>query len=74
MSNRRSVNLSFDADLVAEAKALKLNLSRLLEPALRDRVRDEKARRWRENNAEAIHISNEELEKNGLWSDGYRLF
>jgi post-segregation antitoxin (ccd killing protein) len=35
---------------------------------------DEKARRWEEENAEAIHVSNEELKRNGLWSDRYRLF
>ncbi len=72
--SRKSVNLSLDAELVAEAKALNLNLSRKLEEALRACVRDEKARRWQEENAEAIRLSNEELEKNGLWSDEYRLF
>jgi antitoxin CcdA len=71
---RKAVNLSLDADLIAEAKALDLNLSRTLEEALRARVREEKARRWQETNAEAIRLSNEELEKNGLWSDRYRLF
>jgi post-segregation antitoxin (ccd killing protein) len=35
---------------------------------------DEEARRWEERNAEAIRESNEELRRNGLWSDGYRLF
>ena len=71
---RKAVNLSLDAHLIAEAKALNVNLSRTLEEALRIRVREEKARRWQEENAEAIRLSNEELEKNGLWSDEYRLF
>jgi antitoxin CcdA len=71
---RKAVNLSLGADLVAEAKALDLNLSRIMEEALRTRIREEKARRWQEQNAEAIRLSNEELEKNGLWSDEYRLF
>ena len=35
---------------------------------------DEEARRWEERNAEAIRTSNEELQRSGLWSDGYRLF
>jgi post-segregation antitoxin (ccd killing protein) len=35
---------------------------------------EEKARRWEEENAEAIRASNEELKRNGLWSDRYRLF
>ena len=71
---RKAVNLSVDANLVAEARALDLNLSRTLEEALRTSVREEKARRWQEENAEAIRLSNEELEKNGLWSDEYRQF
>ena len=71
---RKAVNLSLDAELIVEAKALKLNLSRMIEDALRKQVREEKARRWREENAEAIRLSNEELERNGLWSDEHRLF
>ena len=71
---RKAVNLSLDAELVAEAKALDLNLSRTVEEVLRIRIGEEKARRWQEQNAEAIRLSNEELEKNGLWSDEYRLF
>ena len=74
MSVRKPVNLSLDTELIAEAKALDLNLSRAVEDALRERVREEKARRWRDENSEAIRLSNGELERNGLWSDGYRLF
>jgi antitoxin CcdA len=74
MSARRAVNLSLDADLITEAKALDVNASRAVEDALREKVREAKARRWQEENAEAIRLSNEELAKNGLWSDGYRLF
>jgi antitoxin CcdA len=71
---RKAVNLSLDAELVAEAKALNLNLSRTVEEALRQRVRDEKARRWQEENAEAIAYNNAQIEREGLWCDDYRLF
>ncbi len=71
---RKAVNLSLDAELVAEAKALNLNLSRTVEEALRQRVRDEKARRWQEENAEAIAFNNAQIEREGLWCDDYRLF
>jgi antitoxin CcdA len=74
MSSRRAVNLTIDADLVAEARALAINLSQTAEEALRRKIADEKTRRWQESNADAIRLSNEELERNGLWSDGYRLF
>ncbi len=36
--------------------------------------REEEARRWLAENAEAIRLSNEEIERNGLWCDDYRLF
>jgi antitoxin CcdA len=71
---RKAVNLSLDVELVAEAKALDLNLSRTVEEALRQRVRAEKARRWQEENAEAIAFNNAQIEREGLWCDDYRLF
>jgi antitoxin CcdA len=71
---RKAVNLSLDAELIAEAKALNLNLSRTVEEALRQRVRDEKTRRWQEENAEAIAFNNAQIEREGLWCDDYRLF
>jgi antitoxin CcdA len=74
MAPRKAFNLSLDPSLVEEARALDLNLSRSVEDALREKVRQEKARRWREENAEAIRLSNEELERNGLWCDDHRLF
>jgi hypothetical protein len=40
----------------------------------RDGDGGETARLWAEANADAIRASNEELKRNGLWSDGYRLF
>lgn len=70
----KPVKLSLDASVVAEAKAPGLNLSRIMEEALRSRIRKEKARRWQADNAGAIRLSNEELGKNGLWSDEHRLF
>jgi antitoxin CcdA len=71
---RRPVNVTLDSDLVAEAKALGLNLSRTIEGALRKQLEEERARRWREENAEAIAFNNEQIERNGLWYDKYRSF
>ena len=61
-----------DADL-REVEAPKLNLSRTKDE-WPDQEREEKAQRWREANADAIRLSNEELERNGLWCDEHRLF
>jgi antitoxin CcdA len=74
MGARRAVNLSLDGDLLDEAKSYGFNLSRTLEGKLAEALRDERQRRWRQENAAAIKASNEELERNGLWSDGLRLF
>jgi antitoxin CcdA len=74
MSNRRSVNVSAEAEMIAEAKTLGLNLSRTFEEAVRNGIRQEKARRWREENAEAIAFNNAQVEREGLWCDEYRLF
>ena len=71
---KKSVNLSLDADLVDEARALGLTLSRAAEAGLRAAVREEKGRRWLEENAEAIRSSNEWVEKNGLPLEKYRMF
>jgi antitoxin CcdA len=63
-----------DAELLPEAKALGLDPSRFSEEALRKEVSEEKARRWRHDNAEAIALSNAQLARDGLWCDEYRLF
>ena len=72
MSVPKPADQSLGADL-GEAEAAKLNPFRTGD-RLSDREREEKARRWREANADAIQRSNEELERHGLWCDEHRLF
>jgi antitoxin CcdA len=62
------------AELVAEARQLGLDPLRLSLDALREEVSEEKARRWRRDNAEAIAFNNAQLARDGLWCDEYRLF
>lgn len=71
---RRPVELSLDEGVVEDARALGLDVEALAETALRESVSREKARRWREENAEAIAFNNAQIEKDGLWCDDYRLF
>jgi antitoxin CcdA len=78
------IELDIDAHLLADAERAGIDVSQTVERALRRRLgahssewradQAEQARLWREQNAEAIRLSNEELERNGLWSDGLRLF
>lgn len=74
MITKRAVNLSLDSKKLDEAKKYGLNLSQTLDAKLEEALREERARRWKAENADAIKYWNEELEKNGLWSDGLRLF
>ena len=71
---REAVELQLDGALMADAKAFGLDATTVMEEALRRSVTDEKARRWREENAEAIRRSNEQLDRDGLWCDEYRRF
>ena len=78
------LKVEVEAESVERAKEVGLDVSQTVELALRRALAfrpgertprdEERARRWREDNAEAIRASNEELERNGLWSDGLRLF
>jgi antitoxin CcdA len=74
MPAKKAVNLSFDADLLDEARAENVKLSAVAERAVRAEIASIRAERWKRENAEAIQEANEELAKNGLWSDGLRLF
>jgi antitoxin CcdA len=73
-ANRRATNLSLDADILEEAKAMKVNLSRAAEDGIAEAIAREKARQFREENAEAIRSSNEYVEKHGLPLEKYRAF
>lgn len=62
---RRAVNLSIDEAKLAQARALKLNLSRLLEESLDKRLQKERERQWLEENREAIEAYNERIRRDG---------
>lgn len=64
--NKRAANLSVDAALLDEAKALGLNLSATFEGGLRDAVRVAKAAQWQADNRAALQSSNDWVEKHGL--------
>ena len=71
---RKATNLSLNADLLAEAKALSVNVSRAAETGIHQAVRAEKERRWIEENREALESSRAWVEKNGLPLAKYRMF
>jgi antitoxin CcdA len=70
-ADRVAVSLDLDAGAVAEARANGLDIARICERAL---ARENRAATWRRENADAIADANRDIEENGLWSDGLRLF
>jgi antitoxin CcdA len=64
-ASRKRVNLTVREDIMAEARALGLNTSRAAEAGIEAAVREEKGRRWREENCEAIEAHNRRIEREG---------
>ncbi len=71
---RRAANVSVPVELLREAKALGINLSRVLEKGLEEQVRAARRQRWLEENREAIEEYNRHVARHGVWSDGLRRF
>jgi antitoxin CcdA len=71
---RKPTNLSLDSKLVAEARRLGLNVSRVAEEGLRQAIREEASRRWQEENHEALLSSNAYVENHGLPLAKHRMF
>lgn len=74
MASKVRVSLTIDEALVAEAKAVGLNLSAVAEEAIRFQTRAEEMRLWTERNRKALEAWDKRIEEDGLWSDGLRLF
>lgn len=71
---KRAVNLSIDAELLADARAAGTNMSALLERALENDLKEHRAEKWRQENREAIRNHNRFVRKHGLLSDDWRKF
>ena len=70
--SRKPTNVSLRADVVAEARALGINLSETAERALIAAVREAKGREWLRRNSAAIEAYNERVERDGLFNAGLR--
>lgn len=71
---KKPTNVSINSELLAKAKALKINLSATLESALTDLVRARQREQWKNDNREAIEAYNRMVEKQGTISDDLRSF
>ena len=66
---KRATNITADAELLDEAKSYGINLSRTFQEALEAKVKAERARRWLEENREAIESYNRHIEEHGTFSE-----
>lgn len=73
-AKKTATNLSIRSDLVERAKAMRLNLSRLLEDALEAAIRTRESADWLEVNARAIDTYNARVEARGTFGDAWRRF
>jgi antitoxin CcdA len=73
-ANRQRLNLTLSGELVEEAKALGLNLSRACESGLEAAVAGERARRWQEENRAFFDWYNAKVENDGLLLAEFRQF
>ena len=71
---RAKINLSFDPDIVSEARALGPNMSRLAEDAVARAVKVERNRKRVEENREALEAYSREVERDGLPLTRHRQF
>ncbi|MES0874832.1 type II toxin-antitoxin system CcdA family antitoxin [Sinimarinibacterium thermocellulolyticum] len=65
-TTKQRLNLTVRADLVQYARKAKPNPSQVLEETLLQRQREEAARRWQEENREAIEYHRRRIERDGM--------
>ena len=72
--SRKATNVTLGADLLATAKALRINISQAAEAGLARAVAERQAQLWLEANQAALESSNAYVEKYGLPLAKYRGF
>lgn len=73
-SPKKATNLTLSADVLAEAKSLGINVSQVCDQFLRDLVRRERERRWKQEHADFISAYNKTMEQEVLPLDQWRTF
>lgn len=63
---KRATNVSLNSDLLEQAKALGINVSRACKRGLAEQIVELRDKRWLEENRAALESSNAYVEANGL--------
>ena len=74
MVGKRATNLSLSSDVLEAAKDLEINISQVCDNHLREYVRQEQVRKWREDHADFIAAYNATIDTEGLTLDEWRSF
>ena len=73
-SARRATNISLDYQLLEDARAFQINLSRAAEEGVRQALAKVRREQWLAENAEAIEGWNRYVDEHGLPLAKYRMF
>ena len=73
-TQKKPTNVSINQQLLAEAKALEVNVSKAAEAGLARAIADRRAELWLTENRAALDSSNTYFEKHGLPLAKYRSF
>ncbi|MBF0131292.1 MAG: type II toxin-antitoxin system CcdA family antitoxin [Magnetococcales bacterium] len=73
-SDKRATNLSLSSDVLEAAKCLGINISRVCDNHLREVMRREQERKWREDHADFITAYNATIAAEGLPLDEWKSF
>ncbi len=71
---KKATNLTLNSSLLEVARRLRINISRACERGLQMQIAEVEARRWREENRDAVASSNDYVERHGLPLARYRQF
>ncbi len=71
---KKATNITLSADVLAEAKAMGINISQACDQFLREMVRSERERRWQRDHADFIAAYNQTVEAEGLTLEQWRTF
>ncbi len=71
---KKATNLSINSDLLAKSRVMQINLSALLESALKTKLVAAENENWKQNNKLAIKAYNSLVDEHGCFGDSVRDF
>jgi antitoxin CcdA len=71
---KRAINLSLSSDVLDAARQLDINISQACDSHLREIVRQEQERKWREDHADFVAAYNATIDSEGLPLEEWKSF